>query len=118
MIWYVQLAIGFLLMTGLIFTGVPVFVAFLIERLGPRYGRILSIGCVLVSALVCLLSIWFTSDEVHRQFVREVRTIDAMMLPKWWVSVWFIYGFTGATIQFLRHAAGADAGIVPPSATQ
>lgn len=30
MTWYVQLAIGFALMTGLIFTGVPVFVAFLI----------------------------------------------------------------------------------------
>lgn len=92
-------------------------ITFLIDRLGPRHGRTLSIACVLVSAVVCVLSVWFTSEEVHRQYVRGVLTMDNMLVPKWWLSVWFIYGFSGASIHFLRHVVGPDAGIVRPSAT-
>jgi len=90
-------------------------ITFLIERLGPRYGRWLSIACILVSAVVCILSIWFTGEEVHRQFVRDVRMLDTMLVPKWWLSVWFIFGFAGASIHFLQHAVGPDAGATGPT---
>lgn len=90
-------------------------ITFLIERLGPRHGRYLGMACILLSALVCILSVWFTGEEFYRQYVRDVRMLDTMLVPKWWLSVWFIYGFAGAAIHFLGHALGPDAGAVASS---
>ncbi len=63
-----------------------VTITFLLERLGHRRARHLLAGCVAVSAVVCLLSVWFTGTETWRQYLAgttivELAHVDAEMDP-------------------------------------
>jgi TRAP-type C4-dicarboxylate transport system permease small subunit len=81
-----------------------VTITFLLERVGPEAARWLAASCVLVSAVVCLLSVWFTGTETHRQLVGGTTMVDELMVtPKWLLSAFICYGFASSSIYFLRQ---------------
>jgi C4-dicarboxylate transporter DctQ subunit len=81
-------------------------VAFLVDGLPQRHRARLAALILLVAGLVCLAGAWIGGAETWRQFVRGVETISAVPIPKWWVSVFILYGLLGAGTYFLRQFAG------------
>jgi TRAP-type C4-dicarboxylate transport system permease small subunit len=81
-------------------------VAFLAEKLPQRHRAKLAALTLLAGGLVCLAAAWIGGAETWRQVVREVETISAVPIPKWWVSVFIPYGLLGSSIYFLRQLAG------------
>ena len=81
-----------------------VTITFLLERLGPRGARWLAAGCVVTSAVVCLLSVWFTGTETLRQYLAGTTMMDELLLtPKWVLSAFICYGLLSAGVYFLRQ---------------
>ncbi len=80
-----------------------VTITFLLERFGEQKARYLLAACVAVSAIVCLLSVWFTGTETWRQYLAGTTIVDSLMLtPKWQLSAFIVYGFLSSGLYFLR----------------
>ena len=85
-----------------------VTVTFILERVGPVHARRLLAACILLSAIVCLLSVWFTATETVRQYEADTTMMDSLLLtPKWALSAIIAYGFLGSGIYFLRQFPAA-----------
>ena len=85
-----------------------VTLTFVLERVGPVRARYLMAGCILISAVVCLLSVWFTGTETARQIAAGTTMMDSLLLtPKWVLSAIIVYGFLSSSLYFLRQVPGA-----------
>jgi TRAP-type C4-dicarboxylate transport system permease small subunit len=85
-----------------------VTITFVLERVGVAHARYLLAGCIVLSAIVCLLSVWFTGAETLRQFESGTTMMDSLLLtPKWVLSALIVYGFLSSAFYFLRQVPGA-----------
>lgn len=96
----------FLSMPAMTRRGAHIAVAYLIESFSLRHGKLLERAILLAAALVCLLCAWISGAETLRQYIRDVETIAAFAVPKWWISVFIPYGMLSSAIYFLRQLAG------------
>jgi TRAP-type C4-dicarboxylate transport system permease small subunit len=72
---------------------------------------------LLAAALVCLLGAWICAAETWRQYVREIETISAFPVQKWWISVFIPYGLLSSAFYFLRQLAGEAPALAAEGAT-
>jgi TRAP-type C4-dicarboxylate transport system permease small subunit len=93
----------FLAMPEMTRRGSHIAVTYVTEALPPRYRTKLGWVVTLLVAVFCLIVAWITGAETWRQYVREIETISAFPIPKWWVSIFIPYGFLSSGIYFLRH---------------
>lgn len=63
-------------------------------------GRVLA----LVGFAVCTTMTVFATEETARQIARNIQMMAAQPIPKWWVSVWIVFGFALSALAFLRLA--------------
>lgn len=71
------------------------------------FERVLSI----VAALTCLVVAWICLDNSLGQIARDEMLVRVNPIPKVWISVWLIYGFTSAGLYFLRQALAGRMGL-------
>jgi TRAP-type C4-dicarboxylate transport system permease small subunit len=76
------------------------------DGLPQRYRKSLAHAVLLAAALICLMGAWISGTETWRQYVREIETISAFPIPKWWVSVFIPYGMLSSSLYFWRQLAG------------
>ena len=57
-----------------------VTITFVLERVGPGLSRRLHAACIALSAIVCLLSVWFTGTETVRQYEADTTMMDSLLL--------------------------------------
>lgn len=96
----------FLSMPAMTQRGAHIAICYLVDRLPVAYGRILARTLIFIAAAVCLVCAWICAEETWRQYLREVETISAFPLPKWWISVFIPYGMLLSALHFLRQFAG------------
>lgn len=99
---YLLLVVTFLTMPQVTREGSHVAVTVVIEKLSPAHGRIAARVIAVAGLLVCAFLTYVVCAETLRQFDRGVRIMSALPVPKWWVSVWMIYGFAFSGLHFLR----------------
>jgi TRAP-type C4-dicarboxylate transport system permease small subunit len=88
-----------------------VTVTFLLDRAGPGSARYIAASCIAVSAVVCLVSVWFSTTETNRQFLSGTTMMDSLLVtPKWVLSACIVYGLLSSGVYFLRQISGALAG--------
>jgi len=59
-----------------------------------------------VAGIVCLYVGWVLLDANISQVARGEMLTRITPIPKIWISAWITYGFLGASLHFLRQAAG------------
>jgi TRAP-type C4-dicarboxylate transport system permease small subunit len=102
---YVLCPMIFLAIPEMTRRGAHIAVSYLADGLPERYRRPLSLAVLLAAALVCLLGAWITGAETWRQYVREIETISAFPVQKWWISLFIPYGLLSSALHFLRQLA-------------
>lgn len=83
-----------------------VVISYLVDGLSLRLRAPLFKMLMLTGAVVCLACAWITWAETWRQYIRDVETITAVPIPKWWVSIFIPYGMLNSGLYFLRQFAG------------
>ena len=101
---YLLLFVTFTAMPAVTANGSHVAVTALQESLPPRAYRMSVAVIAGLGALVCGLLVQIAASETMRQAVTDVRMMAAYPIPKWWISVWIIYGFASSTLHFVRVA--------------
>jgi len=96
----------FLAMPEMTRRGAHIAVSYLADGLPQRLRKSLAFAVLLAAALVCLMGAWISGAETWRQYVREIETISAFPIPKWWVSVFILYGMLSSSLYFWRQLAG------------
>lgn len=96
----------FLSMPEMTRRGAHIAVSYLADGLPQRYRKSLAHALLLAAALVCLMGAWISGAETWRQYVREIETISAFPIPKWWVSIFIPYGMLNSSLYFWRQFAG------------
>ena len=96
----------FLSMPAMTQRGAHISITYLVDRLPEPQGRILAKILLLVAAAVCLFCAWIGAEETWRQYVREVETISAFPVSKWWISIFIPYGMLVSALHVLRQFAG------------
>jgi len=86
-----------------------VAVTILLDALPARWGDIATRAIAALGAAACAAVAYFAFDETSRQFVRGIQMMAAHPIPKWWISIWIVIGFTLSALEFLRLAIVADA---------
>ncbi len=77
-------------------------------------GRILA----LVGFAVCAALTVFAAEETARQIARNIQMMAAQPIPKWWVSVWIVFGFALSALAFLRLAVARQPAVGPAPRTE
>jgi TRAP-type C4-dicarboxylate transport system permease small subunit len=83
-----------------------VAVSYLIDSVPAPYRAKAATLTLLVAAFVCFASAWITGAETWRQYVREVETISANPISKYWISMFIPYGLLLSALHFLRQFLG------------
>jgi TRAP-type C4-dicarboxylate transport system permease small subunit len=96
----------FLSMPAMTRRGAHIAVSYLTDSLPQAYRRPLAQSILLAATLICLLCAWITGGESWRQFQRDVVTITALPIPKWWISIFIPYGMLNSAGYFLRQFLG------------
>ncbi|MGE0747687.1 MAG: TRAP transporter small permease [Rhodospirillales bacterium] len=107
--WWADEAVSYGLCIGA-FTMLPyvtkekghVAVTLIVERLSPGPARVWTWMIYLVGFLTCALATWICLDETVRQIVDDVYLMKVRPLPKWWISIFLVYGFGSSALYFLR----------------
>jgi TRAP-type C4-dicarboxylate transport system permease small subunit len=96
----------FLALPAMTRRGAHIAVSYVVDGLADRYRKPISRAVLLAAALVCLLGAWICAAETWRQYVREIETISAFPVQKWWISIFIPYGLVSSAFYFLRQLAG------------
>jgi len=96
----------FLSMPEMTRRGAHIAVSYLADGLPQPYRNSLAYVVLLAAALICLIGAWISGAETWRQYIREIETISAFPIPKWWVSVFIPYGMLSSSLYFWRQLAG------------
>ena len=96
----------FLSMPAMTQRGAHISITYLTDRLPAAYGMVLARILLVVAAAVCLFCAWIGAQETWRQYLREVETISAFPVQKWWISVFIPYGMLVSALYFLRQLSG------------
>jgi C4-dicarboxylate transporter DctQ subunit len=103
LISYAQCASVFLVMPILTKLGGHVAITIIIDKLPARVAGTVSWFLYLISAVICLMVVWFGFDENLRQYTNDVQLMRVHPIPQWWVSIFITYGFLMSAIHYLRH---------------
>jgi TRAP-type C4-dicarboxylate transport system permease small subunit len=114
---YVLCPMIFLAMPAMTRRGAHVAVSYVADGLPERYRRPLAQAVLLAAALVCLLGTWICAAETWRQYVREIETISAFPVQKWWISVFIPYGLLSSALYFVRQLLGETPALAAEGAT-
>lgn len=115
MVSYLLLFVTFMAMPQVTREGSHVAVTVLIEKLSPSRARIAARAIAVIGLVVCIFLTFVMSVETLRQVERGVRIMSALPVPKWWVSVWMIYGFAASGLYFLQAALRDSAANARPA---
>ncbi len=107
----------FLAMPALTRRGAHITLAYLTDNAPARLRWFLRRLILIAAVVVCLLCAWITGAETHRQIVRDVLTITAFPLPKWWISIFIPYGMFSSAVYFFRTLCGEEASDAPAGET-
>lgn len=69
-----------------------------------RYERVIA----LITGIICLVAAWMLVSETLRQFSSGTTTAMGLSIPKFWISAFIGYGFTGTALYFLRRCFWPD----------
>lgn len=85
-----------------------VAVTILLDSLPPGW-RLAGLRAIAgVGAAACAAVAYFAFGETSRQFIRDIQMMAAHPIPKWWISVWIVIGFTLSALEFLRLALSGE----------
>ena len=85
-----------------------VAVTILLDSLPPGWRLGASRTIAGIGAAACAAVAYFAFGETSRQFIRGIQMMAAHPIPKWWISVWIVIGFTLSALEFLRLALSAS----------
>lgn len=99
------LAIGtFLALPKVTRDGGHIAITFLIEILPVRRASQAQIAIALMAACVCLFVAWLCLNASITHIVRNEMIVRVRPIPKFWISIWLVYGFASSGLHFLRMA--------------
>lgn len=105
---YLLCVLVFTMMPHVTATRGQVAVTVVLEAL-PASPRIaMSRAIALAGFLACVALAVFATEETARQIARNVQMMAAQPIPKWWVSIWIVFGFALSAAAFLRQAVRRD----------
>lgn len=84
--------------------GYHVAMSFVYEKAPKRFSKPIAIFIAGSCSLICLLSAWISYGETYRQYLGQVKNIDVIEFPLWWVTAFLVYGFVFAAYHFARQA--------------
>ncbi|MDP4594672.1 MAG: TRAP transporter small permease [Beijerinckiaceae bacterium] len=84
--------------------GYHVAMSFVYEKAPARYSKPIAIVITALCGLICLLSAWIAYGETYRQYAGDIKNIDVIEFPLWWVTAFMVYGFLFAAYHFARQA--------------
>jgi C4-dicarboxylate transporter, DctQ subunit len=111
---YLLCVMVFTIMPHVTATRGHIAVTVLLETLGPARRLFIERGIAFIGFGICAAVTVFAVDEVSRQIVRNIQMMAIQPIPKWWISIWIIFGFGLSALEFLRLAFGAS----PPATMQ
>jgi TRAP-type C4-dicarboxylate transport system permease small subunit len=114
---YALLISTFLLLPQLTRARDHISITFLQETMPVRLQFVLSVGLGLFSGLVCFAAAYLCGLETWRQYTTGTRTMAVVSIPKWWVSIFIVYGLFNTGLYFLRLAAADILRGGPPTVT-
>jgi len=91
-------------------------VSFVQEALRGRAKSLLGAALFLMAAGACAWAGWYAVEEATRQYARNIQTMAAVSVPKWWMSAAIAYGFLNSMLYYLRHSV-AELRTFPDAAT-
>ncbi len=74
----------------------------LVTDIYPGAARRIAFVLNLVGLLLCGFVTWLAWNESVRQYLGSIETVANFPIPKWWISMWIVYGFGSATLWYLR----------------
>lgn len=101
---YLLCILVFTMMPHVTATRGQVAVTVVLEALPGRLRALADRGLALVGFAVCAALAVFATEETARQIARNIQMMAAQPIPKWWVSVWIVFGFALSALAFLRLA--------------
>lgn len=101
---YLLLVMVMLMLPWLTREGRHVTMTLVFERTPARVAPQIARGMSALSCAICLAAAYFCSVETLRQYVSDVRSPDALMLPMWGLNAMLVYGFVLSAAHFVRHA--------------
>lgn len=99
---YLFCAIIFLAVPELTRTKGHIAITLILESLGPVSSRRLQTTIYFIAAIVCGLASYMAGIEASKQFSRGILTLGTFAVPKWWISVFIVYGLALSSVQFLK----------------
>lgn len=114
-LWWTAELVSYLLCFGIFMTmpyvtgrGAHIAITFVLESMPDQYEKIASKIIILLGVVVCTTMVWITGQETLRQFTNGVQILSVKPIPKWWISIWIIYGFLGSSLYFIRFLFGGQ----------
>lgn len=106
---YSLCAMIFLAMPELTRQGEHIAINVVLDRVTGARARVLNAAIRAVSAVTCVVAVWFCADATLDQFQQEVWTNPPYAVLKWTLSVLIPYGMLSSAIYFLRQLVSGEA---------
>lgn len=104
LVTYLLCVVVFTMMPHVTATGGQVAVTVVIDSLPDRWSLFMTRLICVLGFLACAAMAWFATGETFRQYLRDIQMLAVWPVPKWWISVWIIFGFGLSSLEYLRLA--------------
>jgi TRAP-type C4-dicarboxylate transport system permease small subunit len=88
--------------------GAHVSISIVLAKAPGWFAAALQKVILVSSALTCFAAALICGRETWGQFRNGIRTISAVEVPKWMITIFIVYGLASAAIYFIRELATAD----------